>query len=229
MAAPRPAAAADLKGWVLGADPVRRAIYIVGAMPGLWTFHLGLTNQLGADPMATLERTLGLWALRLLILTLAITPLRRLGGPNLVRYRRALGLLAFYYACAHLTVYVVLDQGLDLAAIWGDIVKRPFITVGMLAFAILVPLAVTSNAPMIRRLGGGAWARLHRWVYAAVVLAAVHFIMVVKAWPPEPLIYGAIIAALLLFRLGFAVRKRLQPRPAGAVAGRARAARVDVH
>ena len=155
--ATRPAPVATWRQFLLGADPIRRAIYIVGLQPALWTFYLGVVDQLGADPQKTLERTLGLWALRFLILCLAITPLRRLGGPNLVRYRRALGLLAFYYAAMHLSVYMLLDQGLDLAAIWADIIKRPYITVGMLAFAILVPLAVTSNAPMIRRLGAGAW------------------------------------------------------------------------
>lgn len=214
MPPPRTAAATGLRTWLLGSDPVRRALYIGGAVPGLWAFYLGVMNQLGADPMATLERLLGLWTLRFLILTLAVTPLRRLGGPNLIRYRRTLGLLAFYYALAHLTVYVVLDQGLDFGVVWSDIVKRPFITVGMAAFAILVPLAVTSNNPMIRRLGGAAWGKLHRWVYLAAALAALHFVMVVKAWPPEPLIYAAIVAVLLLFRLGSAVRKRLQPRPA---------------
>src|SRR5262245_31230695 len=168
----------------LGSDPVRRAIYIVGMLPAVSTFYFGFTDQLGADPQKTLERTLGLWALRFLIVCLAVTPLRRLGGPNLVRYRRAIGLLAFYYAALHLTVYTVLDQGLDLAAIWADILKRPYITIGMLAFLVLVPLAVTSNAPMIRRLGAGAWQRLHRLVYLAAAAAAVHFIMLVKSWSP---------------------------------------------
>src|SRR5204862_2464451 len=170
-----------------GSGPVRRTIYVVGLMPAVWYFYLGVMDQLGADPQKTLERLLGLWALRFLILCLAITPLRRLGGPNLVRYRRAVGLLAFYYASLHLTVYTVLDQGLDLAAIWADIVKRPYITVGMLAFTVLVPLAVTSNAPMIRRIGGSAWQKLHRLVYVAAAAAAVHFIMLVKSWPAEPL------------------------------------------
>ena len=107
---------------------------------------------------------------------------------------------------------MVLDQGLDLAAIWADIVKRPYITVGMLAFVILVPLAVTSNNAMIRRLGGGAWQRLHRFVYVAAAAAAIHFIMVVKAWPPEPLIYATLVALLLLFRLGVYLQKRRSPR-----------------
>jgi methionine sulfoxide reductase heme-binding subunit len=191
-----------------GTDPVRRAIYIAGLIPAVWYFYLGATDQLGADPQNTLERTLGLWALRFLILSLAITPLRRLGGPNLIRYRRAVGLLAFYYAALHLSVYLVLDQGLDFAAIWADIVKRPYITVGMLAFTILVPLAITSNSTMIRRLGAVAWQRLHRLVYVAAAAGALHFIMLVKAWPPEPLVYAAIVAILLLFRLWLYVQKK---------------------
>jgi sulfoxide reductase heme-binding subunit YedZ len=211
-----PGARALVPPWrrfLLGSDPVRRAIYVVGMMPAVWTFYLGIMDQLGADPQKTLERTLGLWALRFLILGLAITPLRRLGGPNLVRYRRAIGLLAFYYAALHLTVYMLLDQGLDIAAIWADIVKRPYITVGMGAFVVLVPLAVTSNAAMIRRLGGAAWQRLHRLVYVAAAAAAVHFVRVVKSWPPEPLIYAALVAALLLFRLLARMQKRVRPAP----------------
>ncbi len=211
MAARRQPPQAPLRRLLLGSDMIRRAIYVVGMLPAVSSFYLGVMDQLGADPQKTLERTLGLWALRFLILCLAITPLRRLGGPNLVRYRRAVGLLAFYYAALHLTVYTLLDQGLDLAAIWADIVKRPYITVGMLAFAILVPLAVTSNAPMIRRLGGAAWQRLHRLVYVAAAAAAVHFVMVVKSWPAEPLIYAALVAALLLFRLVVSLQKRARP------------------
>ena len=196
----RPARAVWPTRILIGSDPVRRAIYLVGMLPAGWALYRGLTDQLGADPLNTLERLLGLWALRFLIVCLAITPLRRLGGPNLLRYRRTIGLLAFYYALLHLTVYVVLDQGLDLAAVWADIIKRPYITIGMVAFAILVPLAVTSNNAMIRRLGGAAWARLHRWVYVAAAAAAVHFVMVVKAWPPEPLVYAALVSTLLLYR-----------------------------
>jgi len=182
-------------------DAIRRAIYLVGIVPAVWTFYLGLTDQLGADPMRTLEQTLGLWALRFICAGLAITPLRRLGGPSLIRYRRAIGLLAFFYACLHLTVYVGLDQGFDLPAIWADIVKRPYITMGMLAFTILVPLAVTSSNAMVKRLGATAWQRLHRLVYGAAAAAAIHFVMVVKAWPLEPLVYAAIVTALLGFRL----------------------------
>jgi sulfoxide reductase heme-binding subunit YedZ len=197
----------------LGSDPVRRAIYIVGVVPAVWYFYAGINNQLGADPLNVLERALGLWALRLLVAGLAITPLRRLGGPNLIRYRRAIGLLAFYYAALHLTTYLVLDQGLDLAAIWADIVKRPYITVGMLAFIVLVPLAVTSNGPSIRRLGA-RWNSLHRLVYVAAAAGALHFIMLVKVWPLEPLLYAALVAGLLLFRFHAYARKRWGPQPA---------------
>ena len=190
---------------------IRLGIYCFGMVPAVWTFYLGVMDQLGADPLKTLERTLGLWALRFLIATLAITPLRDLAGVNLLRYRRALGLLCFYYATMHLTTYLVLDQGLDLAAIWADIVKRPYITIGMLAFGILVPLAATSNNAMIRRLGGAAWARLHRWVYLAAGAAAVHYVLVVKAWPLQPLIYAAIVALLLSYRLKrFRQRRRVR-------------------
>ena len=199
--AAQPTAAAPPRRLASRWNYVRTAIYWLGILPAVWTFYLGVTDQLGTDPMKVLERTLGLWALRFLIVTLAVTPLRRLGGPNLLRYRRAFGLLAFSYAFLHLTTYIALDQGFDWGAILRDILKRPYITIGMAAFAVLVPLAITSNNAMIRRLGGEAWARLHKWVYAAAGLAAIHFVLVVKSWPAEPLIYAAIVAGLLAFRL----------------------------
>lgn len=208
-------ASTQVRRWpAVSPDWVRRAVYAIGAVPGLWALYLGLTDQLGADPMKALERSLGIWALRFLVIGLAITPLRRLGGPNLVRYRRAIGLLAFFYALSHLTVYVALDQGFDWAAILKDIIKRPYITVGMLAFSILVPLAITSNAAMIKRLGGAAWQRLHRLAYVAAAAAPIHYIMVVKAWPPEPLIYAAIVALLLAVRLVFHLKGRFTVSPA---------------
>lgn len=187
---------------------INQAIYVVGMAPAAWTFYLGVMDQLGADPMRTLERSLGLWALRFLIITLTITPLRDLAGVNLLRYRRATGLLAFFYALMHLSTYLVLDQGLDLNAIWADILKRPYITIGMLSFAILVPLAITSNNAMIRRLGGAAWARLHRWVYLAAGAAAVHYLLVVKSWTMEPVIYASIVGLLLSYRVVRRLRGR---------------------
>lgn len=176
-------------------------VYVIGFVPAVWLFYQGINDRLGADPMRYLEQALGLWALRFLIATLTVTPLRQLVGINLLRYRRALGLLAFYYAALHLSTYLVLDQGLDFEAIGADIVKRPYITIGMATFVILIPLAVTSNNAAIRRLGGQAWARLHRLVYLAAIGAALHFVMVVKSWPLEPLVYAAIVALLLGYRL----------------------------
>jgi sulfoxide reductase heme-binding subunit YedZ len=188
------------------------AVYIVGFIPAFWLFYAGITDQLGADPMRYLEQGLGLWALRFLIATLTVTPLRQLFNVNLLRYRRALGLLAFYYAVLHLLTYLVLDQGLDGAAIVADIVKRPYITIGMATFVILVPLAVTSNNAAIRRMGGQAWAKLHRLVYLAAIGAALHFLLVVKSWPPEPLVYAAIVAVLLGYRLVRSMVKKPSPR-----------------
>jgi sulfoxide reductase heme-binding subunit YedZ len=189
-------------------------VYAAGFVPAIWYFYLGAIDDLGADPMKTLERLLGLWALRFLIACLAITPLRQSFGINLLRYRRQIGLLAFYYAMLHLSVYLVLDQGLDGSAIVADIVKRPYITIGMAAFTLLVPLAVTSNNASIRHLGGRAWSRLHKLVYIAIALAAVHFVLVVKAWPLEPLVYAAIVAALLGYRALKSLPRRLRPAPA---------------
>jgi sulfoxide reductase heme-binding subunit YedZ len=150
--------------------------------------------------------------LRFLIGSLAVTPLRQSIGVNLLRYRRAIGLLAFYYAALHLVTYLVLDQGLDFEAIWADIVKRPYITIGMATFIILIPLAVTSNNASIRRLGGQVWARVHKLVYVAAIGAALHFLLVVKSWPMEPIVYAAIVAILLGYRLVRSLQKRSSPR-----------------
>jgi methionine sulfoxide reductase heme-binding subunit len=128
-------------------------------------------------------------------------PLRQLLGVNLLRYRRALGLLAFYYALMHVTSYLVLDQRLDFDAIWADILKRLYITIGMICFIVLLPLAATSSNLAIRHLGGKAWQRLHRIVYLAAILAALHFLTSVKSWPIEPVTYALIVAILLGYRL----------------------------
>jgi sulfoxide reductase heme-binding subunit YedZ len=152
--------------------------------------------------------------LRFLIVALAITPLRRLGGPSLIRYRRAIGLLGFYYAVLHLTVYLVLDQGLDFAAIWADIVKRPYITVGMLALLCLVPLAITSTAGMVKRLGARRWRRLHRLVYVVGGLAALHFLWLAKVGRTDQYVYVAVLAVLLAVRVADGVRGAVRRRRA---------------
>ncbi len=179
---------------------IRVALYGVGLVPAAWSFFLGATASLGADPVRSFEDLLGVWALRFLILGLLVTPLRKLAGINLLSYRRALGLLAFWYAAMHFATYAILDRGLDLPVILADVTKRPFLIIGMVALLIMAVLAATSNRFSIRRLGRG-WMRLHRLVYPAVALGAVHFVLSVKSWPVEPLFYAGAISVLLGYRL----------------------------
>lgn len=183
-------------------------VYAVGLVPAAWSFYLGATGGLGADPVKSFELLLGLWTLRFLILTLAVSPLRELGGWSFLRYRRALGLLTFYYAAMHFTVYAVLDQTLMLDAIIADVLKRPFIMFGMAGLVLLVPLAVTSNAASIRKLGPN-WVKLHRLVYIIAALGAVHFALSNKVLSLEQYIYIGLILLLILYR---AVRPILRER-----------------
>lgn len=174
-------------------------VYIVGLMPVPWFLFQAQTGGLGAEPIKALEKELGLLALQLLVAGLAITPARRYLRLNLIKFRRALGLLAFIYVALHLLVWLVLDVGI-LSQIWADILKRPYITIGMAGFACLLPLAATSNGYSIRKLGA-KWRKLHRLTYLAVVLGAVHFIWLVKGFQIEPLLYMAAILALLALRV----------------------------
>ncbi len=176
-------------------------IYLVGLAPGVWLWYAAFNNLLGADPLAELEHETGIWALRFLIAALVVTPLLRLTRLNLMKFRRALGLVGFYYALMHLTAWVWLDRGFLWSAIWTEIVKRPYITIGMAAFVMLFPLALTSNGWSVRKMSTGAWKRLHWWAYPATLFGAVHYLMVVKRWPPEPMIYLGIVVALLGWRL----------------------------
>ncbi len=182
------------------------AVYILYLLPVPWLLYLAQTGGLGREPIKALEHELGEIALQLLIIGLTITPLRRFFGVNLLKFRRTFGLLAFTYVVLHLLVWLVLDVGI-LSQIWNDILKRPYITIGMLALVLMVPLAITSNNWSVRRLGP-AWRKLHRLTYAAVVLAAVHFIMVKKVWELEPLVYLGVILCLLALR--FPKRRRAQ-------------------
>jgi sulfoxide reductase heme-binding subunit YedZ len=176
-------------------------LYIVGPLPVIWLYYLGLTNQLGADPVKAIEQQLGLIGLQLIVAGLMITPLRRFAGLNLIKFRRAIGLLAFFYVTVHLLTWLVVDTQLDWAYIWMDIVKRPYITIGMTGFLLLLPLAVTSNNISIRRLGAATWNKLHRLTYAAALAGAVHYVWLVKGWQTEPLVYLAGIIVLLMVRI----------------------------
>lgn len=174
-------------------------LYTLGAIPPFWYVWLGFTGGLGVEPISALEHRLGLLGLQFLIGGLAITPLRVWTGVNLIRFRRALGLLSFYYISAHLLTWLLLDVR-DPARIWADIVKRPYITIGMAGFFMLLPLAVTSNSASIRKLGV-RWRQLHWLVYPAVLAGGVHFVILRKGWQIEPLGYLAVVAALLAVRL----------------------------
>lgn len=193
------------------------AAHLMALWPAGMMVRAALDDGLGADPVAELTHRTGLWALRLLLLCLAMTPLRRLtGAPWPIQFRRLLGLYAFFYASLHLSVYAVLDLAGDWSQLGHDLVKRPFITVGFLAWLLLLPLAATSTRGWMRRLGR-QWGRLHRAVYAIGALAVLHFIWLVKKDLREPLVYAAVLAALLGARAFWAWRQ------AGAVRLRASA------
>lgn len=190
-------------------------IYIAAPLPAVLLYWQGASGMLGPDPVRAIERQMGLYALQLIIAGLAITPLRRFAGLNLIKFRRAIGIMAFVYVCVHLLTWAVLDMGLYLGQALGDIVKRPYITVGMAAFLMLIPLAATSNDWAVRKLGALRWRKLHRLVYPAAVLGAVHYIWLVKAWPLEPFLYLGAILFLLALRV---LPKRQRPgRAVGAV------------
>ncbi|UWQ91137.1 protein-methionine-sulfoxide reductase heme-binding subunit MsrQ [Rhodobacteraceae bacterium M382] len=182
-------------------------IYLVGALPVPWLFYQGLTGGLGVDPIKALEHEYGELALQLLLIGLAISPLRRFTGISLIRFRRAFGLLAFLYVSCHLLVWLVLDVQLP-DQIWADIVKRPYITIGMIGFVVLLPLAITSNNTSVRKLGP-RWRQLHRLTYLAVLLGALHFVMLVKGFQIEPLIYLGVAVALLCLRIKLPSRRIL--------------------
>jgi sulfoxide reductase heme-binding subunit YedZ len=156
---------------------------------------------LGANPIEKITHATGDWTLRFLLITLAVTPLRKLlGVPALIKFRRMFGLFAFFYACLHFTTYIWLDKFFNLHEMLADIAKRKFITVGFAAFLLLIPLAVTSTAGWIRRLGGKRWQALHRLIYVSAIAGVIHYLWLVKKDIRKPLIYGVILAVLLLYR-----------------------------
>lgn len=195
------------------------ALYAIGLLPGLYAFYLGIFGGLGADPVRAFEHLLGLWALRFLCIGLVITPLRDLFGINLIAYRRALGLLAFYYVLAHFAVYLTLDRDLILSSIAGDILKRPYIMLGMAGLIMLIPLALTSNQWSIRRLGQ-RWNKLHKLVYPVLIVAVLHYALSLKVLDAEVTFYIVVTLLLLGYRL---VRpKIMERRRARRIAGAAR-------
>jgi sulfoxide reductase heme-binding subunit YedZ len=190
---------------------VKPLIFALSLAPLAWLVRRALSADLGVNPAETLQLQTGLWSLRFLLVTLAITPVRRVTGwHRIIQYRRMLGLFAFFYAVLHALTWIVLDQYFDLDAMVHDVVKRPFITAGMTAFLLMIPLAATSTKGWIRRLGR-RWQMLHRLIYVSGAAAALHFVWKVKVAIGEPVYYAAIVALLLAFRLAWYLR------PAGTV------------
>lgn len=192
-------------------------LYVVGAGWGAWLFWLGLTGGLGAEPITELEHRYGELAINLLVAGLAVTPLRQYLGLNLMPFRRAIGVLCFFFVVAHLLVWAMLDVQ-TVARVWADIVDRPYVTIGMAGFLLLLPLGLTSNNWSIRKMGAAAWRRLHKLVYPAAVLGALHYVWLAKGFQIEPLLYMAAILGLLALRLRPASRptRRESPERRGA-------------
>ena len=181
---------------------LKPVVHVLCLVPLAWIVYRTFTNDLGANPVEAIIRYLGDWALRFLLIALAVTPVRILTGWNIVgRLRRILGLYAFAYVVLHLCGYVVLDHFFDWVTIWKDIVKRTYITVGMAALLMLLPLAVTSTDGMVRRLGGAQWRKLHMLVYPAGIAGVIHYFLMIKAGFQQPLLYAVILTALFGVRL----------------------------
>lgn len=181
---------------------VKVIVFLAALVPLAWLVWDGAQGRLSPNPVEAITHRTGDWILNFLLLTLAITPLRKISGWHwLLRLRRMLGLFAFFYACLHFTTYIWLDQFFDLSEVWKDIAKRPYITVGFTAFVLLIPLALTSTNAMVKRLGGQRWRRLHRLVYVIAIAGVLHYLWLVKSDIRLPLAYGFVLAILLVLRI----------------------------
>ncbi len=187
-------------------------VFVLSLGPLLFLMWRAVQGDLTANPVEFLNHQTGDWALRFLVFTLCITPFRKIFDlPELIRFRRMLGLFAFFYVCLHFLTYLGPDQNFDLKGMWKDVAKIPYITVGFTAFVLLIPLAITSTAGWIRRLGGKRWQALHRAVYACAALGAVHYYWRVKSDIRKPVFYGALVAILLVWRMGTRLLKKRAP------------------
>jgi sulfoxide reductase heme-binding subunit YedZ len=181
---------------------LKAVLFIASLIPVLRLSWFAFSDQLGANPIEFITRSLGTWTLVFLLLTLSITPLRKLTGwAWLIKLRRMAGLFAFFYASLHFITYIWLDQFFDLSSIYKDVIKRPFITIGFAAFILLIPLAATSTNAMIKKLGGQLWQKLHRLVYLIAIFAVLHYWWLVKKDITQPLIYAAVLTILLGYRV----------------------------
>ena len=177
------------------------AVFLACLVPLGLLILRALHNGLGANPVEFITHATGDWTIRFIVITLAITPLRKiLKVPDLIRFRRMFGLFAFFYACLHFSIWIGIDKFFDFSEMWKDIEKRRFITVGMAALLLMIPLALTSTAGWIRRLGGRRWRMIHRLIYGSAILAVIHYYWLVKSDVRKPLLYGGIVAVLLGWR-----------------------------
>ena len=190
----------------------KSVLFVAALVPAAMLVRGFLTENLGVNPAETIQLETGRWALKFLLLSLAVTPLRRLTGWNIViQFRRMIGLFAFFYAVLHFTAYWAFDLTFAFDTMVTDVLKRPFIAFGFTALLLLLPLALTSTKGWIRRLGK-RWAQLHRLVYAAAILAVLHFAWKVKVFTGDPVIYAAVLTILLAFRVFWALRSRTRTR-----------------
>jgi methionine sulfoxide reductase heme-binding subunit len=188
---------------ILTGKSTKVAVFLLGLAPVGVLVWQGFHDDLTADPITYLTHKTGDWTLRFLVITLAITPLRKLLRlPQLIRFRRMMGLFAFFYVCLHFSIWIGLDHFFNWPEMWRDVLKRRFITVGFTGFVLLIPLAVTSTAGWIRRLGGKRWQMLHRLIYVTAVLGVIHYYWLVKSDVRKPLFYGFLVGILLAWRLG---------------------------
>lgn len=190
-------------------------LYVVGALYPAWMLWQAINGGLGVDPVKALEHAMGKAALQLLVAGLLVTPLRRFAGFNFLKLRRGIGVLSFAYVLLHLLIWLVLDVQIP-AQIWGDILKRPYITIGMAGFVLMVPLALTSNGVSVRKLGQ-RWRQLHKLTYGVALLGAVHYVMLVKGFQIEPLVYCAAMAGLIALRLLRPAKRRAKRGAGGRV------------
>ena len=201
-AASPPRRAATVRRWLQPLTAARAVVFVLASVPAAALVWGLFTGGLGVNPVETITKQTGIWTLRCVIATLAVTPLRWATGWNgAIRFRRMLGLFAFFYGTLHFSTYLVLDQFFALDLIVEDVKERPFIAAGFTAFVLMIPLALTSTAGMIRRLGGRTWNRLHRLVYVTAVCGVLHYAWLVKVEILAPFVYGAIVAGLLGIRV----------------------------
>jgi len=206
--------------FILSSKWIKIPVFLLCLLPVARLAWRGVHQDLGANPIEFITRATGDWTLRFLVITLAITPARKVfRQPALIRFRRMLGLFAFFYGCLHFTTYIWLDKFFDLHEMIKDVAKRPFITAGFTGFVLMIPLAITSTAGWIRRLGGKRWQMLHRLIYISAIAGVVHYYWLVKSDVRKPVLYGSMVVILLAYRAGTRFYRKAQRGPAGSPSG----------